>query len=227
MLIEDGEKFILDKIHVQNATSNTEKSVINYVIENETLKGKVKIDYLGESRASFLYSYNSIKNDKKEDALRWYLNSKDKNCTISNIKTSDLLNRDQKLTLDYDVAIANHVSAFDNEIYVDLNYNKEFNSFDFKERKTDFMMNYKSFDDITISLQIPDGYKVTKMPENISIITDDYSISMKYEVKGTTLEYTKQFQFKNGIIKSSKFNDWKNHYAAIQKNYSEQVVLTK
>ena len=155
------------------------------------------------------------------------MNSKDKNCTVTNIKTSDLLNRDIKLTLDYDVSIANHISSFDNEIYVDLNYNKEYKSFDFKERKTDFMLTYKSFDDITISLQIPDGYKVTKMPENISIITDDYTIAMKYEVKGNTLLYTKQFQFKNGIIKSSKFNDWKNHYATIQKNYSEQVVLTK
>ena len=227
VLIEDGDKFILDKIPAQKAASNIEKSTINYVIENETLKGKVKMEYLGESRASFLYNYNSIKNDKKEDALKWYLNSKDKNCTVSNIKTSDLLNRDQKLTLDYDVAIANHVSSFDNEIYVDLNYNKEYNSFDFKERKTDFLLSYKSFDDITISLQIPEGYKVAKMPENISIITDDYTILMKYEVKGNTLIYTKQFQFKNGIIKSSKFSDWKNHYATIQKNYSEQVVLTK
>ena len=89
------------------------------------------------------------------------------------------------------------------------------------------MLSYKSFDDIKISLQIPEGYKVTKMPENISIITDDYTIAMKYEIKGNTLEYTKQFQFKNGIIKSSNFNDWKNHHTTIQKNYSEQVVLTK
>ncbi len=227
VLIEDGDKFIIDKVPVENAASNAEKSNIHYTIENETLKGKVKIEFLGESRASFLYSYNTIKNDKKEDALRWYLNSKDKNCTVSNIKTSDLSNRDQKLTLDYDVSIANHISSFDNEIYIDLNYNKEYNSFDFKDRKTDVVLNFKSFDDIVISLQIPNGYKVTKVPDNISISTDDYTIIMKYEVKENVLTYTKQFSFKNGIIKSSKFNDWKNHYAAIQKNYSEQVVLTK
>ncbi|MFN7013869.1 MAG: transglutaminase-like domain-containing protein, partial [Bacteroidia bacterium] len=41
VLIEDGDKFILDKIPVQNAASNTEKSNISYIIENETLKGKV------------------------------------------------------------------------------------------------------------------------------------------------------------------------------------------
>ena len=44
LLIEDGDKFILDKIPVHNAASNTEKSIINYVIENETLKGKVKAE---------------------------------------------------------------------------------------------------------------------------------------------------------------------------------------
>lgn len=227
VLIEDGEKFILDQIPVQNAISNTEKCNIHYTIENETLKGKVKKDFLGESRTSFLYSYNNLNTDKKEDALKLYLNSNDKNCLVTNIKTSDLFNRDQKLTLEYDVTIANHISKFDNEIYIDLNYQKEYNSFDFKERKTDFLLEYKSFDDITINLQIPEGYKVSKLPENLSIVTDDYSITMKYEVKGNTLIYAKQFLFKNGIIKSSKFNDWKNHYAEIQKNYAEQVVLTK
>ncbi len=227
VLIEDGASFIIDKIPLQTAVANAEKSIINYTLENETLKGKVKMEFSGESRASFLYNYNNIKNDKKEDALKWYLNSRDKNCTVSNIKTSDLSNRDQKLSLDYDVAIANHISSFDNEIYIDLNYDKEYNSFDFKDRKTDFLLNYKSFDDISITLQIPEGYKVSKVPNNIAIATEDYTITMNYEVKGNSLKYTKQFLFKNGKIKSVKFDEWKSHFAEIQKNYTEQVVLTK
>ena len=227
VLIEDGASFIIDKIPLQTAVANAEKSIINYTLENETLKGKVKMEFLGESRASFLYNYNNIKNDKKEDALKWYLNSRDKNCTVSNIKTSDLSNRDQKLSLDYDVAIANHISSFDNEIYIDLNYDKEYNSFDFKDRKTDFLLDYKSFDDISITLQIPEGYKVSKVPNNIAIATEDYTITMNYEVKGNSLKYTKQFLFKKGKIKSVKFDEWKSHFAEIQKNHTEQVVLTK
>jgi transglutaminase-like putative cysteine protease len=227
VLIEDGASFIIDKIPLQTAVANAEKSIINYTLENETLKGKVKMEFSGESRASFLYNYNTIKNDKKEDALKWYLNSRDKNCTVSNIKTSDLSNRDQKLSLDYDVAIANHISSFDNEIYIDLNYDKEYNSFDFKDRKTDFLLDYKSFDDISITLQIPEGYKVSKVPNNIAIATEDYTITMNYEVKGNSLKYTKQFLFKKGKIKSVKFDEWKSHFAEIQKNYTEQVVLTK
>jgi transglutaminase-like putative cysteine protease len=227
VLIEDGTHFIVDKIPVESAAANTEKSTINYTLANETLKGTVQMEFMGESMTSFLYNYNSIKNDKKEDALKWYLNSRDKNCVVSNIKTSDLFNRDQKVVLNYDVTIANHISSFDNEIYIDLNYDKEFNSFDFKDRKTDFLLNYKSLDDITITLQIPEGYTISKVPENIAIATEDYTISMRYEVKGNQIKYTKKFLFNNGRIRASKFEEWKKHFAEIQKNYNEQVVLTK
>ncbi len=227
VLIEDGTRFIIDKIPVEVAASNMEKCTINYTLDNETLKGTVKMEFMGESRASFLYNYNSIKNDKKEDALKWYLNSRDKNCVVSNIKTSDLLNRDQKVVLNYDVTIANHISSFDNEIYIDLNYDKEYSSFDFKDRKTDFILDYKSLDDITITLQIPKGYSVSKVPGNIDIATEDYTISMRYEVKENLITYTKKFLFKNGRIRSSKFEEWKKHFAEIQKNYNEQVVLIK
>jgi transglutaminase-like putative cysteine protease len=227
VLIEDGTHFIIDKIPVESAAANMEKSTINYTLANETLKGTVQMEFMGESRASFLYNYNNVKNDKKEDALKWYLNSRDKNCVVSNIKTSDLFNRDQKVVLNYDVTIANHISSFDNEIYIDLNYDKEFSSLDFKDRKTDFLLNYKSLDDITITLQIPEGYSLSKVPENIAITTEDYTISMRYEVKGNQIKYTKKFLFKNGRIRASKFEEWKRHFEEIQKNYNEQVVLTK
>ena len=59
VLIEDGTAFIIDKIPVQTAVGNTEKSNINYTLENETLKGSVTMEFLGESRASFLYNYNT------------------------------------------------------------------------------------------------------------------------------------------------------------------------
>ena len=96
-----------------------------------------------------------------------------------------------------------------------------------QQRKTDFLLNYKSLDDITITLQIPEGYTISKVPENIAIATEDYTISMRYEVKGNQIKYTKKFLFNNGRIRASKFEEWKKHFAEIQKNYNEQVVLTK
>jgi len=63
------------------------------------------------------------------------LSNNDKNFIVSDIVTSDLNNRDQKLNLQYTANILNKVSTFDNEMYVDLDYDKEYSSLDFKERK--------------------------------------------------------------------------------------------
>lgn len=227
VLIEDGNKFIIDKIPVQKSITNSEKIVTNYKIENENLTGSVNKEFIGESRSTFLYQYNNVKNDKKEDALKWFLSGNDKNYNISNIITSDLNNRDQKLNISYESKLANHVSSFDNEMYVDLDYDKEYKYMDLKERKKDIMFDYKSHDDITIILEIPSGYKVSKLPTNFEINNEDYAISLKYEVKGNTIVYHKMFDFKKPILKSSKFEEWKKNHLQFTKNYSEQIVLTK
>lgn len=227
VLIEDGDKYILEKIPSHKSIDNKEKTIINYQVTNENLIGTVSKEFIGESKSSFLYSYNETKNDKKEDALKFYLSNNDKNFIVSDIVTSDLNNRDQKLNLQYTANILNKVSTFDNEMYVDLDYDKEYSSLDFKERKKDFEFDFKQYSDTEINFQIPENYKVSKLPQNINIITDDYSISFTYEIVGNSIKYKKIFNFKNGVIKAAKFNDWKNHFETINKNYSEQIVLTK
>ena len=44
-------------------------------------------------------------------------------------------------------------------------------------------MGYKSYDDVKIALEIPVGYSVKKIPDNVNIKTRDYEISMNFEVK--------------------------------------------
>lgn len=227
VLIEDGDKFIVDKVPVLDSKANTDKIIVNYKIENDNLVGTINKEYSGESRASFLYNYNNVKNDKKEDALKWFITSNDKNYAISNIITSDINNRDKNLELSYDVKLANQVSSFDNEIYVDIDYEKDYKNLDLKERKKDFMLHYKTFDDITVNLEIPEGYKVSKLPPNLDVKTPDYDFSLKYEVKGNTIVYKKKFNFKKGIIKASGLEDWKKNHESLLKNYAEQIVLTK
>ncbi|NHN24699.1 DUF3857 domain-containing protein [Flavobacterium jejuense] len=227
VLIEDGDKFIIDKIPTHDAVSNKEIYTVNYKLENETLKGKVNKEFFGESRASFLYTYNSIKNDKKEEALKWYINSGNKNYNVSNIITSDLSNRDKNVKISYDVALDNHVSSFDNEIYIDLDYDKEYNYLDFSERKENIVFGYKSYDDVTITLEIPSGFTIKKLPENINIKTDDYEIALSFEVKNNSISYHKVFNFKNGTINKNDFESAKKNFENIKNLYAEQIVLTK
>lgn len=227
VLIENGDTFLIEKVPSVDSKFNIETSVYHYTIDSETLKGNVIKNFSGESRTSFLQHYNTIKNDKKEDAIMRYLTLDDINYTISNIKTSDLLNRDTQLKLNFDVAIKNQVSSFDDEIYVDLDYYKEYKSYDFTKRKEDLVFHYKTLEDIQIKLDIPQGYHVTTLPKNLQVETSDYSITITYENKGNQIVYHKIFDFKTGFITKQNFENWTKHLAEINKLYTEQIVLSK
>lgn len=227
VMIEDGDNFIIEKVPVAAPESNRETYNAVFNIQGETLNGKINGSLKGESRSSFLYGYNNIKNDKKDNALQNYLASGNRNLTVTNIKTSDLANRDNILTLEYDALLKNRVSVFDNEIYIDLDYQEEFGGLDFKERQNDYELHFKQDYESLITLQIPEGYKVAKLPEPMKTESGDYSINMKYEQKGNNIVYTKKFIFKNGTLKKSEFTTWNESYSKLKKMYKEQITLIK
>ncbi|ESU26993.1 hypothetical protein FLJC2902T_23340 [Flavobacterium limnosediminis JC2902] len=227
VLIEDGDNFIVEKIPTSDALANTETFTAKLHIENDLITGKTANSFMGESRATFLYSYNNIKNNNKEEALQNYLTDNDKNLNISSVTTSDLANRDKKLSLEYDIKINNKVSRFDNDIYIDLDFKKDFNHLVFKERKNDFEFPHKENYEALFTLEIPAGYKVTKLPESVSIQKPDYNITISYEQVGNEILYKKKFEFKKGLVKASDFTEWNTFIEKMNKIYNEQITLTK
>jgi transglutaminase-like putative cysteine protease len=227
VMIEDGDKYIIEKVPVASAASNKEVYTTAFRIENEALVGKVSGSIKGESRASFLYNYNSIKNDRKENALQYYLSKGDKNFAVSNIITSDLTNRDKTLTLEYNASLKNRVATFDDEVYIDLDYLEEFSSLDFKDRKMDFEFSYKKDYESTVTLAIPAGYKVSWLPESYSVSNDAYTMNISYEQKGSNILYKKHFVINNGTIKKSDFTNWNASISSLKKLYNDQIILIK
>lgn len=227
VLIENGDTFIVDKVPVASPFSNTETFTSVLKIESESLVGKTNTTYAGESRASFLYGFNNIRNNNKETALNNYLADGDNNHKISNVKTSDLTNRDGKLAIDYDIKLDNKVSAFDNEMYIDLDFKREFSKLDLKDRKNDFEFPFKENYNAVIKLEIPAGYMVTKLPESLSVTTENYKVNINCQQVGREIVYSKSFEFKNGLLKSEEFADWNTVLAKVNKIYNEQITLTK
>jgi len=227
VMIEDGDKFIIDKIPLGNSEANKETFKANLSVENEKLKGTCAKSFLGESRSQFLYIYNSFKSDKKEETLDNYLSKNEKNSHVSNIKTSDLKNRDAKLTIDYTIEVENKVSSFDNEMYVDLEYMNELKNFELKDRKTDYQFDYKKNYESTVTLAIPAGYKVTKLPTDLIAKEGNFDIAITFQKTDKEIIYKKSFVFKNGEIKASEISKWNAFNKNLIANYNQQITLTK
>ncbi|WMI67708.1 transglutaminase family protein [Mangrovimonas sp. YM274] len=226
-LIEDGDNFILEPVPVSTAATNASSFVYNAKIVDEEITGTAKRTFKGESRASFLYHYHNLMNDKKEEALTYYLDDGDKNIKVENIVTSDLENREADMAIDYSLTLKNAISSFDGTIYLDLDPNKEFSSYELEDRKIDLMFQYKTHYQFQMNLEIPKGYAIDNLPEAIDIDNEDFRIKVELQLQDNKLEYNKLFVIKNAQIKQRNFQLWNNTIKQLKKIYNEQLLLTK
>jgi hypothetical protein len=226
-MIEDGDKYLIEKIPTATCEANKEVFKATLYIENERLVGNCNHNYIGESRAQFLNIYNSFETNKKKERLDGYLSQQDKNILVSDIKTTDLQNRDSKLNIDYKINIANKVSSFDNEMYIDLEFMNEYKNFALKDRKVDYEMDYKTVYDSQITLKIPEGYKVTRLPSNLTIKENIFDINITFEKTDKEINYKKTFIFKNGCIKAAEMDKWNEFNKKLVENYNQQITISK
>ena len=226
-MIENGDAFIIEKVPVSTSDDNKELFTAFFKIENEKLIGTCTKDFNGESRAQFLYIYNGFKNNKKNETLENYLSKNEKNSQISNVKTSDLKNRDSKLNVNYDIVVDNKVSNFDNELYVDLEYMNEFKGFELKDRKTNFEFDFKKNYESVVTLEIPIGYKISKTPADLTIKENDFEASITFQKTKKEIIYKKKFNIKNGEIKTANIQKWNDFIKKLNENYNQQITFTK
>ncbi len=227
VMIEDGDKFIIKKVPASGSELNKEIYNAKLIVDNDKLSGSCSKTYSGESKTEFLNIFNSFENNKKGETLEKYLSGNDKNITAKNIKTSDLKNRDLKLSLNYDLDVQNKVSKFDNDIFIDLAYMDEYKNFEFKDRKTNYELNYKTNYESNVVLAIPDGYKLSKLPESLNVNEEDFSALISFKQVGKDIVYKKQFVFKNAVVKKTDMAKWNEFNKNLKTIYNQQIIFTK
>ncbi|HQV35926.1 MAG TPA: transglutaminase-like domain-containing protein [Flavobacterium sp.] len=226
-LIENGDTYIIGKIPTVQASQNKETFRAKLVVDGEKLKGSCKRTYLGESRTEFQNIYNSFETDKKAEALERYLSKNDKNNHVTSIKTSDLKSREQALTIDYELESENRLSNFDGEMYLNFEFMNEYKKFTLKDRKTDYELDYKTLYDSEITIVLPAGYKVEKLPENLIQKEEDYQVEVSFSQKGNELLYRKVFIFNNAILPKNKQEKWNTTHKKLVEFYNSSITLIK
>ncbi|MEO7524004.1 MAG: transglutaminase-like domain-containing protein, partial [Ferruginibacter sp.] len=229
VLIEDGEKYIYTKVPATDYKQNLNTEKAQLTINGTDLQGNILREWRGEEKEYLFYELNATRKEKSNDAFIKYLSENNKNYEITDLETSNLSDYDKPLSANYKMKHTNAVSAFGNELYVDVDFRKDLNdfTFDLKERTQDYWFSYKTNTQLEVDISLPAGYIVSAAPPDISVRNEDYEFIATITKQPGKIIYTKTILIKNPRLATSKFKQWNKDIEKLKAFYNEQVVLTK
>jgi transglutaminase-like putative cysteine protease len=228
VMIEDGDKYILDRVPERGNEANLTLSNRTIEIRDGNLTGNASLDFNGDAKVELLNGYHNVKTEDKKEAWVRYLADNNKNILISDVKTSDLNNRDTTVTVSYSFGLKNQVIESGNELYLSIDHERAFMKLDFDStRQFDYEFQYKVLDRNEDQLKIPGGYNVKHFPSPVKKKYDHFSFELSYEEKDGVIYYHKVISIDNGIVKKSEFKDWNTCIADLKRFYMDQIILEK
>lgn len=228
VMIESGDSFIFETVPEFDAYHNRKVISKQMRIEDGVIYGSAKEIHHGESKTSLQAGYSRIRNQAKMDALANYINNDKGNLTITELKTSDLENRDIPVDLSYNFNLRNKVVQTEDKLFLRLDFDREFGRFKFDDdRKTAYEFDEKYYKESDYTLTIPEGYTVKHIPANVSVEEDGYRFEINFEQTGRTVTLKKTLEISDTMIDLNEMEQWNMNIDKISKAYYDYLILSR
>ncbi len=228
VLIGKGDKYEVKKVPVQDKDKNKILTQTTFQLKDNVLKGHVKATLTGEQRTNFHQFYHDLPNDDKKKLIQKFLEFGNKNLVVSNVKTSDLNNREIPVVVEGDIDLTNYVITEDKEIYLGIDFFPE----DLrgitpdKNRQQDYALHSSYVSQDETELVLPAGYKVASLPLAITEKAEDYEVTGTYTNKDNKVIFKKTLAFNTGRIRKADFENWKAFTRKL-KDFNSNLILIK
>ncbi|PZD78802.1 transglutaminase [Mesonia sp. K7] len=198
-------------------------------IENDKLIGQSQTSISGYLKLDL---FSDLERNKSEQDLRnvykAYVEKGNNKFIIEDFEEINKFGYEEPFELKYSFTIQDYVKTIGDEIYLNPNLNKDLIHLKFDpDRVHSYEQDYKKYFRYVNTFDIPEGYKVTYMPESLSIKNDLLSINISYEIKNNQLIANQEFTLDFIEINTQEQKELNSFIKQISKQYNETIVLKK
>ncbi len=208
----------------------------NPAIENNIIMAKISDDFLieGQIRTKFdnLNALNYRKNNnhiKEEELISSY--EEKNNLELEEFKLLNEKDLSKSLIRNIKFLSEDLIEEINGKLYIEplLFLSQHLNPFKLEERKfpVDFITTWKDVN--RVSIQLPEGYTLEKLPEPMAIALPDNIGVFKFQVttKGNRVDTLCILEFKKSLVTPQYYAALKDFYDKLVKKESEKIILTK
>jgi hypothetical protein len=217
-LVADGDKFEIKTVPTTTGNEHKIYTKADFSLTNDLLNGYVNVKLTGNERKDFHQLYQALPISGRDKFLNGYLEFDNDNVEASDIKTSDLTNRDIPVTISGNIVLNNTVQSISGNKFINLDFfPKTLERYmPDEKRKSGYDFDYVlSFED-EFSLTISDGQQFADVPEKIELKQNGYEFTGEYVVSGNKITLKKTLVLKNSTISFSDFDNWKKFLESVK-----------
>jgi hypothetical protein len=203
-----------------------ENKIIIKISDKINVKGLMSTKYSNLNALNYRKKHNHI---KKEDLI---IGLEEKyNFDIDGYKIVNKYELEKPIVRSVKFISEDLIEKINGKLYIEplLFLSQHKNPFKLVNRKfpVDFGMPWK--DKNIVSIQIPDGYKVERLPESLAVGLPDNLGVFRYKVSqtGNKISTTSILQFNEAVISSTYYAALKGFYGQMVEKQSEKIVLVK
>ena len=227
-LISFGEKdFVIKEVPVIDSKRNSIIDSTSIKLVDNTIVGSGKFTVSGYPKMDFFNSLEKEKNDNKlKEIYTRELRKGNNKFLIDDFKETNKYDYDKDFELTYQFNIKDYVNSFDEEVYVNLNLNRELRDFkEEKDRKSDREYRYKSNERHVNVLEIPENKVVEYIPENFSVSNDFFSCEINYTQTQSKIIYELIIDLDFILLTADQQKELTKLIKKVEKNFKEVIIL--
>lgn len=224
-------KFMLKTVPEIPREQNIYKDSVSITIKDLVIHGQASALFTGYHKYDLAAVLKRRPESKYKEILAGTLEKASNKFSLDTVSVKGLEKREAPLILTYSFHVPSYVKQNGNELYVNLNLNKDYGSakIDIDKTKFDKMVDYMPTDSFITILNIPEGYSVEYIPENVEYAGKYFGFQLEYEYspEKNTIRQTRTMHVDALQIPRSEFKSWNEMIKKLNRAYGQTISLKK
>jgi hypothetical protein len=229
LIAKDSKTYELKIVPVVQKEKNIMTDSLFIKLDQQSLTGSGRITLNGFPKVFGGYELDRAEADDVKDYVTKLSGKGNNKYYLDDFTVKDLKDRSRPTAIDYKFRISDYFQKVGDEIYLNLNLNKDFYnaSINVANRKTSKEIDYAYVKQEYIEFEIPKGYKVEYVPENTIHHGNLMSCEINYKVSGNKIVFKKKLLIDYLLMQPEQFESWNQSVKALSTAYKESIILRK
>ena len=198
-------------------------------IDNSTLIGSGAVNLSGYHAFDLSSQANYSNKENEHKKIENHVIKGSDKFQLDDYKLKKFDNREENNIIEYSFHIPDYIKKFENNIYINLNLSTPYSkrNVDLTQKLYALLIGNHSRIIVKNSLQIPENYTVSYLPEPINFEHGQFGFIINYSIQNNTINYYFDLYLKTLKVEDKDFNNWNQFIKTLNIAYKKSIELTK